>query len=426
MIPAPSPENESSRLEALRRYEILDTEPEQKFDDLTLLASNICSTPIALISLVDEERQWFKSKVGLTTSQTPRAVSFCGHAIAQDDVMVVPDARSDERFADNPLVTGAPGVRFYAGAPLITPTGHALGTLCVIDRVPRELSEKQLEALRALARQVVAQLELRRRLATEREEAKQAIEERDVTLQLVVSQMPAVLWSTDTNLRLTSSDGAGLRALGHKPNQFVGVTLFDFFRTTDPEFLPLVAHRKALLGESVSFEVEWSGRTYASHCEPMRNPDGTIKGVIGVALDITRQKRTERELQKSFSLLRATLDSAAEGILVVDERGKIANFNDSFVEMWHVPADIVQTRDEDRLLGFLLETVEDPGDFAKKVMGLHSRRDVETSGPVKLKDGRVIERFSRPQKVNGKTVGTVLSFREKEPVSAPAAGSATG
>jgi len=426
MTPAPALENESARLESLRQYEILDTEPEQKFDDLTQLASHICSTPIALISLVDAERQWFKSKVGLTTSQTPRAVSFCGHAIEQDDVMVVRDARADERFADNPLVTGEPGMRFYAGAPLVTPTGHALGTLCVIDRVPRELTAGQLEALRALARQVVAQLELRRRLQKEREEAKQAIEERDLTLQLIVSQMPAVLWSTDTNLRLTSSDGAGLRSLGHKPNQFVGVTLFDFFRTTDPEFLPLVAHRKALLGESVSFEVEWSGRTYASHCEPLRNPDGTIKGVIGVALDITRQKRTERELQKSFSLLRATLDSAAEGILVVDERGKIANFNESFVEMWRVPSDIVQTRDEDQLLAFLLENVEDPGDFAKKVMGLHSRRDVETSGPVKLKDGRVFERFSRPQRVDGKTVGTVLSFREREAASAPVAGSATG
>jgi PAS domain S-box-containing protein len=414
MIPAPLPKNEAERLEALQRYEVLDTESEQKFDDLTLLARHICDTPIALISFVDAERQWFKSRIGLTTSQTPRAVSFCGHAILEEDVMVVPDAAADERFADNPLVTGEPGIRFYAGAPLLTSTGHALGTLCVIDRKPRDLTEEQLEALRALARQVVAQLELRRRLKKEREEAKEAIDERDTTLGLIVNQMPAVLWSTDTDLRLTSSEGAGLTSLGHRPGQFIGVTLFDFFRTTDPEFLPLVAHRKALLGESVSFEVEWSGRTYASHCEPLRNPDNSIKGVIGIALDITRQKRTERELQKSFSLLRATLDSAADAILVMDERGKISNFNESFVQMWHVPREIADQRDEDRMLAFLLDSVEDPGDFAKKAMGLHSRRDVETSGSVKLKDGRIFKRFSKPQQVGGKTVGTVLSFREQD------------
>jgi PAS domain-containing protein len=169
----------------------------------------------------------------------------------------------------------------------------------------------------------------------------------------------------------------------------------------------------------VSFEVEWSGRTYASHCEPLRNPDGSIKGVIGIALDITRQKRTQRELQKSFSLLRATLDSAADAILVMDERGKISNFNESFVQMWSVPREIADQHDEDRMLAFLLDSVEDPGDFAKKAMGLHSRRDVETSGSVKLKDGRVLQRFSRPQKVDGKTVGTVLSFREQDrPIAA--------
>ena len=414
MTPAPLPQNESERLDALGRYEILDTGPEQKFDDLTLLASHICRSPIALISLVDAERQWFKSRVGLTTSQTPRSVSFCAHAILEDDVMVVPDAAADARFSDNPLVTGEPNVRFYAGAPLVTPEGQALGTLCVLDRVPRELTPAQLDALRALARQVVAQLELRRRLQQEREDAKQALDERDTAVHLILNQMPAILWSTDTDLRLTSSAGAALAAAGRREGASVGLTLSEFFHTTDPEFLPLVAHRKALLGESVSFEVEWSGRTYASHCEPLRNPDGTIRGVIGVALDITRQKRSERELQKSFSLLRATLDSAAEGILVVDERGKISNFNASFVHMWRVPEEIAAARDEDRLLAFLLDSVEDSGDFAKKVMGLHSRRDMETSGAVKLKDGRVLQRFSRPQKVDGHTVGTVLSFQEIE------------
>lgn len=153
--------NERNRLAALDRYDILDTPPEPEFDDFTQLASLICQTPIALISLVDGARQWFKSRVGLEVCETPRSVSFCQHAIRGAELMEIPDARQDERFCVNPLVTGEPHIRFYAGVPLTTPDGHQLGTLCVIDRSPRQLTNEQRDGLTRLARQVVRQMELR-------------------------------------------------------------------------------------------------------------------------------------------------------------------------------------------------------------------------------------------------------------------------
>src|SRR6266478_1685742 len=158
------PANEEARVIALDKYAILDTDPEQFFDDLTLLASHVCNTPIALISLVDEDRQWFKSRVGLDASETSRDIAFCSTAILRSDVFVVPDALKDDRFRNNPLVLSDPHVRFYAGAPLINEDGYALGTLCVVDRAPRELAPDQREALKALSRLVLAQLEFRRNL----------------------------------------------------------------------------------------------------------------------------------------------------------------------------------------------------------------------------------------------------------------------
>lgn len=160
---SPTLQNEKKRLKVLWQYEVLDTVPEELFDDLTELAARICEAPIALISLVDEKRQWFKSKLGTDVKETSRDVSFCAHAIKQADLFIVRDATQDERFANNPLVISDPKIRFYAGAPLITPDGYALGTLCIIDKVPRDLRPDQKQALVILARHVVSQLELRRR-----------------------------------------------------------------------------------------------------------------------------------------------------------------------------------------------------------------------------------------------------------------------
>lgn len=163
MIAPQKTENESERIKALQSYQVLDSLPEREYDDITLIASQICDVPITLISLIDEDRQWFKSKLGLSAEETHRDISFCGHAIINpEQPLIIEDATKDDRFVDNPLVTGSPNIAFYAGIPLVDHDGFALGTLCAIDATPRKLSAQQIESLKALGRQVVQLLELRR------------------------------------------------------------------------------------------------------------------------------------------------------------------------------------------------------------------------------------------------------------------------
>ena len=181
MIIAPPLPNEAARIAALLRYEVLDTEMEAEFDEITRVISQLCNTPISLITLLDETRQWFKSRVGLPVAETPREWAFCAHAIHGNELFQVHDARLDPRFRENPLVTGDPNIRFYAGMPLTTPDGHNLGTLCVIDREPRHLTDEQMDSLRILARQVITQLELRLHL----KRAEQATAELEAQKKLV-------------------------------------------------------------------------------------------------------------------------------------------------------------------------------------------------------------------------------------------------
>ena len=182
VIVAPKPGNEDERLQALWNYEILDTGAEAGFDDIVALISNICEVPIALVSLVDKDRQWFKAKVGLAANETSRDLAFCAHAIHNSDPLIVEDALTDQRFCDNPLVVGPPGIRFYAGAPLTTPQGFRLGTLCAIDTRPRSLTPQQLQLLKLLSSHVVSLMELRIRyreslmLASELSESKKQIQ----------------------------------------------------------------------------------------------------------------------------------------------------------------------------------------------------------------------------------------------------------
>lgn len=188
MIIAALPADEEMRLQDLESYEILGTAEESDFDELVELASRICGTPISTITLLDEERQWFKSKKGLAESSTSRNFSFCSHAILQDEVFIVEDAAKDERFHDNPLVTGAPGIRFYAGAPVISPSGYKVGTICVIDHVPKKLSKEEECALSLIANQVSRLLELRKKNMIIRQRAEEIINLKTKTITTVMKE----------------------------------------------------------------------------------------------------------------------------------------------------------------------------------------------------------------------------------------------
>jgi len=233
-VKAPLPSNEEARLKALREYKILDTDPEQAFDDLTRLASQICETPIAVVSLVDSDRQWFKSKLGLDASETSRDVAFCAHTILQSDLFVVPDAQQDMRFSDNPLVTSGPQIRFYAGAPLLTSEDVAVGSLCAIDYVPRNLTSQQQEALEILGRQVVTQIKLRRNIAEleealrQRQETEQALKAREEQYRSLLDLSSETI-AVHIDGKLEYINSAGARLLGAvTPEQLVGKQLLDF------------------------------------------------------------------------------------------------------------------------------------------------------------------------------------------------------
>jgi diguanylate cyclase (GGDEF)-like protein/PAS domain S-box-containing protein len=329
-VRAPLPENEADRLRTLARYQVLDTPKEAAFDRVTRLAARLFDVPMALVSLVDEKRQWWKSCIGVEGSETDRDVAFCAHAILARDPFIVEDATEDPRFSDNPYVTGDPFVRFYAGAPLTSADGYNLGTLCIIDRRPRQLSRKEIDTLIDLAQIVVDELELRLGYQAR------------ALFHKVCEMSPNLIYLYERVKHERTFLGPHV----------IDVLGYDRSRSAD-ELLPEIVHPEDLprlysyLGQldalkqgpvELSYRIRHADGSWrwflAREALFALDAEGRVNQVIGIATDVTRLKATELRLEKSEELLaervrvlEGVLENAGEGIVVADENGRFSVFN---------------------------------------------------------------------------------------------------
>jgi PAS domain S-box-containing protein len=374
-------DHEKKRLAALYQYQILDTPAEAVFDDLTSLAAQICDTPIALISLVDAERQWFKSKLGLRLSETERSVAFCNHAILQNEPLIVEDARKDPRFANTALVNGEPYIKFYAGAPLITSDGLALGTLCVIDRIPRKLTSKQITALQKLSRQAVSQIELRKNLvgyeraeslliaqkrilevittSTSINQALNAVtEQQKEILQTIFDRIPVMLGFFDQQGKLQMVNrewvnvlGWSLEELQESPDILTKFYPDPEYRQEVWEFIEKAEDRqwrnfKTLVKDGRLLNTSWAN---------VRLSDGRT---IGIGQDITDRLKAEKSLHESEERFRLLVNGVKDyAIFMLDANG--------YVTSWNTGAAAIKGYEAEEIIGKHFSCFYPPEDVAQ-------------------------------------------------------------
>ncbi len=516
-------------LQLCGEYAVLDTLPERALDDLTALAAQLCGVPIAQISLVDDQRQWFKAKVGLEMVETPRDISFCGHAIHQSDLFIIPDATKDARFADNPLVLGAPNIRFYAGAPLVSPEGAAIRALCVIDRVPRALTEAQLQVLRVLSRQVMTHLELRRqarelieseerlRIVTENSRVGLVIVDQDrryiysnraytqllgitstsivgqrvadvlpriyedqirprldqafsgtrvsyvlhkpstdgdchyeiryepkisedgvalvivvvmditerVRTETIVKQFPAIIESSDDAIISKTLDGtisswnpSAERMFGYAADEIIGrpiTVLFPPNRLGEENDILAKIKQGERVRHFETVRVRKDGRhlDVSATISPIKDGAGNITGVSKIVRDITERKQAEEQLLWKTAFFEAQVDSALDGLLIVDSAGTTILQNKRMVDMWHFPPELSEQPDDQKRLQWVTAQVKHPDVFSAKVAHLYRHPDEVSRDEIEFVDGRVFDRYSAPVRgQDGRYYGRIWSFRD--------------
>jgi PAS domain S-box-containing protein len=330
---SPLPENEKERLEVIQAYQILDTEEEQDFDDLVELAAQLYHTPIAVITLIDRNRQWFKAKTGLDSKETSRDLSFCAHTIHLDDVMVVPDALQDERFFDNPQVIGHPYIRFYAGMPLITREGYKLGSLAVIDQKPRTLSEPQLKHLRMLAKQVVNLLDLRCSLAKQKEinkEIARRVEAQTAEIVDIFERVSDAFVAVDKNWRVTYINERAAQITNRSPKEVMGKNLWKEFPEAFSSVFPAMAKKAMTIQQDQHWETYFAPYTrwFETHIYP------SPTGLSIYFRDITERKHIELKVQQSEQWKELIVNSSLDAIICIDVQGLITVWNPQAEKMF--------------------------------------------------------------------------------------------
>ncbi|MFZ6849424.1 EAL domain-containing protein [Undibacterium sp. RuRC25W] len=355
MNSAPLPQNEKERIAALHALEVLDSSPEIEFDALVNIASSICGVPISLISLIDIERQWFKANIGLSgISETPRDIAFCAHAILGSELFEISDASSDERFADNPLVAGQSGFRFYAGVPIVLRDGNRVGTLCVIDRQPRELDEKQREILKNLALAAAAALEGRRALH-QYKRATKALQYSESHLRQLYQATPAMLHSIDMEGRLLAVSDTWLSKLGYEREEVLGCYSSDFLTPESREYAKNVGfptffkHGRC---DKVPYQmVTKSGEKMDVLLSAVLDydPNGKSHSSVVVIEDVTQRRLVEYQLEQQHQRLMHIVDSTQMGTwewnvqtgeVIVNERWveiigySLENFPSPSIQSW--------------------------------------------------------------------------------------------
>ncbi|MGM3306427.1 hybrid sensor histidine kinase/response regulator [Anabaena sp. WFMT] len=429
----PVSNNEAARLKTLHQYKILDSSPEEPFDDLALLAAQICNTPIAVINLIDAHRQWFKAKVGLDIQEMPRDAGFCPICVLEGKVLVIPNTLADEHFATADIVTSEPYVRFYAGIPLIVPGGEVIGTLCVVDKIPRQITPQQLAGLESISRLVVRQLEIRRNLAElshineEYKDAQLALRQSESTLHSFFESAPmmmGIVELVDNDILHISDNPNTAKFLGLTPEAMQNRLAREMGAEKRDLNQWINYYRQAELTQlPVRFEYSYEtpqGQTWLSATvSAIAKNHGSSQQFAYIVEDITERKQAENELRWQEALLRSMNSVSPLALYVVDNRtDDILYFNDRFCEIWkiehlkkHMEAQKLKNQD---ILPDCFQLIADIAGFTASCQALQDETNRSViEDEISFNDGRIIRRFSTQiRNTSAKYFGRLYIFED--------------